>query len=176
MAGKFCKQNRGRSVAINTILCIRMIRSIRAIPSCIAITAAPSTWLASHILIYINFLLKVCLGAKSRSWLWAHFLREEVRRMGSLIAMGAGYIIDFILLGVYSHLADNDRTSTLKWYECSEFCCCSCSTDRCTFLQLSVYWGSGIGLWYGTLFGVYHCRRWIIPRLCKTQSPLGAHK
>lgn len=41
--------------------------------------------------------------------------------MGSLIAMGAGYIIDFILLGVYSHLADNDRTSTLKWYGVANF-------------------------------------------------------
>ena len=53
MAGKFCKQNRGRSAVINIILCIRMICSIRAIPSCIAITAAFPTWLASHILIYI---------------------------------------------------------------------------------------------------------------------------
>lgn len=41
--------------------------------------------------------------------------------MGSLIAMGAGYIIDFILLGVCSHLADNDRTSTLKWYGVANF-------------------------------------------------------
>lgn len=94
MAGRFYKQNRGRSVAINTILCIRMIRSIRAIPSCIAITAAFPTWLASHILIYIlTFRSRRSLGRRVAPR-FEFTLWEEVRIMrGQGIASGIGALM-----------------------------------------------------------------------------------
>lgn len=62
-------------------------------------------------------MLKACLGAKSRSWLWAHFLREEVRIMEPLIAMGAGGIISICLVFGYWGLAEEKPRKALRWYK-----------------------------------------------------------